>query len=787
MKSQSKYEKLYKPADTYFGINLGDKDLRPIYISLPSPPENIHKIDGYGLHPDDQFFKRVEIPQKITNLEKKVFADAVHMQRKRNHSISGFKVMNAFWDEIDNNQDYYSDEIAFMKKVWWHRLNGYWFYNDGKPTYITGRHYSYLNFWYMDDVKGNYPEYRDRNRREWLFREYCRTTTETFEFIDPKTGAAIDNEQGKLLMKDVGRRVCFGDIQPKSRRSGASNQGAHDVMETVMIKQGGTGTIVSKDGDSARKIYDKMMIPAFTRLPLFLRPIWEGNLKPNSLEFSVPSNHYGELSLGAVITYTDSADEVKNDGDKIHAMMADEQGKLSGRGVDVFERHNVNKQGMSLGNGSEIIGYITNPSTVEDMDEGGSVYMSLNNLSNFYVRNADGQTQSGLFRMFFPAQDGLEGFVDKFGMSVIDTPDDRQIMLKPKAVFAQEKIGSKDYLQRGRDSLLQAGDPDSMKQFRSIRKKQPMCYAECWMGTSGDLGMPIEIIDTRMAELRRQSKTVVGNFEWLDGIRDGRVVFVPRDDGRFELSKILDQYESNRKYQEGYYDIFHQDVVPHYYPEVDDRFVASCDPYDYANKSVAELRSSRTRLSDGGIAVFWLHDKSHKDGIDDHDRISEYESCRYVLTYRYRHDTVDDFNEDVLMSCVYFGAPLFPENNKTSTIEYFVRRGYGGYLMHDIDEKGALKDKPGFFSLEKSKNDLFTYLRDHFVKRGHKECHMGLMQEAKEITGIEYMKNFDLLTAAGGCQLAARSRIRQAKDNISDLKNRDNEIPDGLIDVIRGF
>ena len=41
------------------------------------------------------------------------------------------------------------------------REDGYWFMNNGKPTYITGSHYMYLQ-WTNIDV--GYPDYREANR-----------------------------------------------------------------------------------------------------------------------------------------------------------------------------------------------------------------------------------------------------------------------------------------------------------------------------------------------------------------------------------------------------------------------------------------------------------------------------------------------------------------------------------------------------------------------------------------------------------------------------------------------
>jgi len=136
--SKSKLEPLYKPSDKYFVINNLDEDSEDIPISLPKCPD-ICLIDGYGEHPDDQYFKRLKVPRKLQVLEK-IVLDRLKTGQKTNQqkAITGYKLMTTFWDTLEEGIDDYKDEVEFIRKVWYHRLRGYWFFNDGKPTYITG-------------------------------------------------------------------------------------------------------------------------------------------------------------------------------------------------------------------------------------------------------------------------------------------------------------------------------------------------------------------------------------------------------------------------------------------------------------------------------------------------------------------------------------------------------------------------------------------------------------------------------------------------------------------------
>ena len=139
---------IYKDADTSFTINDGDQDLDSITISLPEPP-SYGLIDGYGLPPEEQYFKRLVIPDKLKDIQR----DAQNGMRGRQKNNQNFiitfdKLIKAFWKAFEVKRDSGYDKVSeFIKEVHWHRKHGYWFFNDGKPTYITGDHFDYLNFW----------------------------------------------------------------------------------------------------------------------------------------------------------------------------------------------------------------------------------------------------------------------------------------------------------------------------------------------------------------------------------------------------------------------------------------------------------------------------------------------------------------------------------------------------------------------------------------------------------------------------------------------------------------
>jgi hypothetical protein len=746
----------------WVGINLDDKDLHPIYISIPKPPPD-ESIDGYGLPPEEQYFRRKEWPVKLTNLYKNVTDE---LKRESDSSVNRrmteWKIYLRFWEYLEKERENYEEEIKFIKHMWWWRTYGYWFWNDGEITFVPPDYFDFLNCYIMGDgdasVNDAYPEYRDKDRRKYTYKWYLENTDETFAEYDEENIPI--KRHGEYEMDNIGDKIFFGMSEPKTRRSGATHQALHKGLKTAMTGSHKFCTIVSLDGDNAETHYKKKLRPAWWTYPFFLKPISPSPRNAMSISFGLPEGVYGIEALESTFTFTKSAGEKKNDGDKINGLISDEEGKSDM--IDIHERWSINRLAMATGGGTRIWGWSDHPSTVEDMTKGGAVYQALCAQSDFYNRDpSKGQTISGLGLGFWPNYDGLEGFIDKFGMSVIDTPTERQIMLRPDAKFAKLRKGARQVLQDELDNLLRIGTPEAMKSYRSLRRKQPMCYADCWRGDGADTGFDIEIIEARIAELNRmdslrQSPIIRGFFK-----RQGdSVIWVTDPEGRFEMVRKLPRGMSGRKMKVPIYDPIQNITTLHWAPAGNNKTIVSADPFGFDTQSIAKMREGRSRQSDGGIAGFWIHDTS----IDISDNVMEWESQSFILSYRFRPNSSEDFNLDVLLACIYLEAPLYAESNKgDSLFAFFFREGYGAYLLYGVDiTTGKRRLKPGFFSLEASKNELFTRTKDYIRYRGHKENFLSYLRECRNIAGPEDMRNWDRFTSHGGCLLGIDALAAQA-------------------------
>lgn len=97
-------------------------------------------------------------------------------------------------------------------------------------------------------------------------------------------------------------------------------------------------------------------------------------------------------------------------------------------------------------------------------------------------------------------------------------------------------------------------------------------------------------------------------------------------------------------------------------------------------------------------------------------------------------------------------------------------------MLYDVDKfTGQYKKKPGVDSLERSKQDLFSMLRDYIEKHSEREDFASFLTECKTIRGVEQMRHFDRLTAHGMCLLGAKSTYI---DDIKNMNNYSNNLED---------
>lgn len=797
----------YEKPDKFFTVN-DDPDLTPITVDIfdvirriwmmwnpdwqgdiPLLKPNLEKCRNYGLPPEEQYWSVEPCPKRLLDLEKKNKGD-----------------QNKIWHILEENREEYAEEINYIRKQWYHRHYGEWIFINGKLTYISPWHWFFLCYWEADyedfDRKlkrkrtQKNAQYRDVDRRVFLFYHFAYTDTRTFEHLDEK-GVPIP-KGGKYTFLDVGTRICYGVIRPKGRRVGAT-EGILSIKYDVTSRLNGIySSTIANSKDTAMSHWNKKFIRTVTGMRFFFKPISDGSDKPKrQLDLSQPAftrreknkvvdnDYYFGGQLKSWADYSDVADPHYYDHSKIHGVLLNDEGGKN-TATDVFEGWDVIKPAMSLGGGSTINRYATAfyPSTVEEMElKGGLNYKKLCDTSDFYKRNLNsGQTASGLYVLFIPAQDGLENFIGPYGESIIDDPTPEQ------AEFIGRKVGAKQYLADTLAFFKKQNTDEFRAKAENWPRLHPTCYADCWRIKGGDMGFDMEKLNARVMEINRlrqrgESPTIRGDMKWVVPghpealsaadflakkyhqkiIHGCKVIFEPCEDGRFVMSKQLNNHQTSRMEWNMNLEFFQ--------PIEGEQYIASADPVMYHNEAAVKMREDKSRASGASGAVFWDYD----DRVDYEHDINEWESNRFVCSYLNKPNNDDEYSEEMLMMSVYWNALMFPETNVQAIVKYFEQRRFGGYLKYAWEvEKLSYKDKPGFHTGTgaHTKTDLFSNVKNYIDKHVHRENHLEIIMQWVEIKKKEEMTKYDLFVSSAGCLYGQQLTYR-------DLVEVDRVLPNG--------
>lgn len=670
----------YKDPDEYIIFN-EDPDLECIKVDLPIPPKP-EEIINYGLPPDEQKFFRPQIPPRLLKLNKD---NSISLDEKA-----------ALLKEDPLN---YEEEIAFIQSEWDKRLNGVWYYIKGKPTYMPGGLYFYLCNWYLEN---KYPEYRDRDRKFFIFSEFC------------------EHDEN-----------CYGFVYPKHRREGATTKVACWNYEYISRVRRSRGGIQSMTEGHAQIVFQEHLVKGFRRMPFWFKPMFEGSSNPKEkLSFNSPALRMTRTNMGtgdtedleSSIDYGSSSEGVY-DGSRLERYHADEVGKT--KEVDIYQRHLIVKKTLEELN--TIIGKSIYTSTAGEMTKGGGEqFKELIEASNYNKRDGNGRTSSGLYVLFMPA---TEGFIyDEYGESIIDDPSEVIYDYKGKQI----KVGSLNYLLNDRKQALIDED---FKKLNESTRQMPIRLRDCFRSASETDNFNMKIINDQLDKYQFGNNDVtVGDFVWKDGIEDGRVVFEPKETGNFKVSYLFENpKDSNRSLN----------IDGIIVPANTKKFIAGGDTFKF-NKTRGSKHSK------GGGAVFMKRDYA----IDkDTDAMEEWKTHRFVCTYLHKPKSREVYCEDMLMMSIYYGCRMCPEINVSAIWDHFEKRGYGGYLHYMLDKKtGKYKTTPGINTQTGDIEAIFRLYQSFIEYHGYRCVHDDLLTQLLEIKSD--MGDYDLF-AAGGMALSA--------------------------------
>lgn len=569
-----------------------------LVVALPLAPKDCHRRSETQ---SEQYWERRDLPKELSKIQS-IF--------QWNEMPSEFK--NRWVDYIESEFD--------------HRENGFWFMNNGKPTYLPGSHYMYLQ-WSSIDV--GYPDFREANRILYIFWEACKA--------DPRS---------------------FGMIYLKIRRSGFSFMTSSECVNIATLARDSRIGILSKTGADAKKMFTDKVVPINSRLPFFFRPVMDGMDKPKTeLAYRVPASKITKKNMqNATDTEVDGLDTTidwKNtednsyDGEKLLFLAHDESAKWL-KPNNILNNWRVTKTCLRVG--SKIIGKCMMGSTSNALSKGGDNYKKLYEDSSLDSRNANGQTKSGLYPLFIPMEWNMEGFIDRYGMPVFRKPKEPIIGVDGQKIIN----GAIDYWEAEVDSLK--GDADALNEFyRQFPRTESHAFRDESKQALFNLTKIYQQIDYNDSQIPEHLYTR-GSFHWKDGEKDTKVVWTPDQRGRFLVNWFPPPNMQNNVHSRNGLK----------YPGNEHMGSFGCDPYDIS--AVVGGRGSNGSLH--GMTKYHMDDAP---------------ANQFFLEYIARPQTAEIFFEDVLMACVFYGMPMLAENNKPRLLYHFKNRGYRPFSMNRPD------------------------------------------------------------------------------------------------------
>lgn len=526
----------------------------------------------------------------------------------------------------EEQEDYAIRELERCKK-------GLWVFIYGKPYYITRKYYFYLQWWTLED--GSRPEYRDCDRRYFTYLEHWENVP-----------------------------WALGVIRSKKRREGASSQATSNlVYEAIFYKNSNCG-LVSKSNEDGRATFTEMVAYGYRQLPAFLKP------KQINREDSVTELVFAQKASNVKEGNAATQKEDEGNRSKINyrapVLNAYDRGRMSRLLLDEFGKLEKEIQASqlfaiiskTLVKGVKRVGFVEMPSTVNKLSKGGSEFKLLWENADLNKRIP---TINRLVRYFSPAYDGYEGFIDKYGFSVINspTPEQKEYLVSKWVIkdedgntiseISEEDIdlGAKAYIIKRREGRI--GD-DLEEEIRM----NPCTEVEAFMSANADCIFNVVKINEQIEKLKERQ------------IFKRKILFF-RDEVT-QTIKWRDASESESFCWEFIGDLKPSDANKHYW----DNGVKKPSRTDVGVIGVDGYSNSQGGKKYGSRASAWVYIKYD---------LRDPENTGLFTAHLYgRPQEKDELHNQILLAAEYLGFQAYYEFVADDYYTYFKNRGKLGYL-----------------------------------------------------------------------------------------------------------
>jgi len=666
-------------------VKAGCYDLDKKYIiPLPTPPEECF-MENYRLPKREQKFRREQYPKNWMTLPEK-------------------------------------EREELVARMWHKRKNGVWFLIKGQPVYLTGKNWTYLNFW---PTKRGLPEFR-------------MTQVEHFWVWD-------------MVSRDP---MVDGLLEFKGRREGATEVFLFLMWELASRVRGVHCGMQSTKTEQAQATYMRLARANQKMVKFFQPSMPDSDLPMNGIRFDYPAirNTISSIQSGknenlkiipaleSKITF-EATRVGKYDSEELHLFYGDEFWKIPPSTMDVERQFEVLRECLRAG--SKLVGKMILASTIEESDEGKisqvdsqkalAISQRMWDGSNPEVRGEDGRTGTGLIRLMRNYTYSAD--VDEWGFPKIE---EKRAEVESRAAFLEKQ--------------------ENFKALIRWRRKYPRDERDALLPSEDECIINPYLVDKRTAQLRNnlnhdgmpfdekgnpvKPKAIRGNLQWKGGVFGGVVEWDPREDGRWLISQH--PVNGNQRFQ--------QDGI--WMPANQAFYKMGVDP-------VGTKTNSRFRSS-GGISVFRSRNDKAEVGLiyDEAGQVMNpwaMQTEQFVCTYKYRHDDPRYFYEDCLMTALYYSCMAHIESDVSYVINKFRDDGYLGFVQNKPRELNSGNRRTvGVSGTKASANVIDMYINlliAHLSGRWQTYHHIDLLEDYRTFNRENRGKH-DLTVSAGYALLA---------------------------------
>lgn len=609
----------------------------PIYVS---PIGELFEVEDWDVDDKtEQFWRRKELPS---------FFDEVEYDKYGNLLLT------------KEQEKYAREEVRRCKQ-------GFYFLNNGIVTYITGKHYFYLQWWKLEnDV---YPDYRDTDRRYFLFLNHWENVL-----------------------------WCLGIVRGKKRREGASSQACSNLIyECIFFKNSFCG-LVSKSQQDSRDTFIDMVGFGYRQLPAFLQPK-QLNDKDSVTEFvfahkstATKDGKFGTINNDAghrsKTNYRAPAINAYDRG-RLSRILGDEGGKWP---KDVPFSKWISIMSQCLVIGARRVGFAELPSTVNEMTKAGGAEFKIVWDAADQFKSEGKATANYFVRYFSPAFDGYEGFIDKYGMSVIEEPNHEQYQYlvdkwvgKSKLTADDIKLGAKAFLLKRREGL----DGDLLEE--EIRQ-YPFNEREMFMAKNANCHFDAVLLMDLYDQAKAVEKEILqyGNWVWKDGNPFTEAIWevCDKNHARWVRPKGFKIPDGDK------IEMWGERIIPLNTVQ----FIAACDPF----------QNSITESGTGSKASAGVLNRYDPDVND------PYYNNFIVDKYHARPKMVELLHMDMALMCFAYGCQILIESKMDGGMrKFFIDNNMDDFLIYMPG-----KDNPGIDPNSDNKVLLVNCWESYILKEG---------------------------------------------------------------------